>query len=436
MALYLGSSLYRIHGTNDAKSIGRAASSGCFRMHNGHIVDLSDRVDIGVTVQVVNRLPPELDKLVADQVRPPKEAATPKKRASNSRSNPASGPRFYYFRVHYAKSAGLSTISLHSPFTSQSEAKAFDDYGSRSSLASQACEEGQRELECSMAPFTQRSFKAAGVRSLCWRGDELVDWVGGGRAFALSGIERESSVHYAYRFDAATASPDGRFVAIYERLGTKGLLLHDGKLLRELDRSHYFADAYEYPVALFHEPGGRLLLAHCPRRYNCIELDEVVTGDSLTASAERSPSDFFHSRLAASPSGKRLLSAGWVWHPLGVVEHFDIARALEDPHHLDCGDPLPHSAGGCLAEVSSACWLGDDHVAVASSGESDDRPNSHEDGQPGLRPRGLAVYDLANHTCIRAFRLDEPPGTILTIGTRHVLPSTVIRSLLTSQPAK
>jgi hypothetical protein len=272
-----------------------------------------------------------------------------------------------------------------------------------------------------MAPFTQRSFKAAGVRSLCWRGDELVDWVGGGRAFALSGIERESSVHYAYRFDAATASPDGRFVAIYERLGTKGLLLHDGKLLRELDRSHYFADAYEYPVALFDEPGGRLLLAHCPRRYNCIELDEVVTGDSLTASAERSPSDFFHSRLAASPSGKRLLSAGWVWHPLGVVEHFDIARALEDPHHLDCGDPLPHSAGGCLAEVSSACWLGDDHVAVASSGESDDRPNSHEDGQPGLRPRGLAVYDLANRTCIRAFRLDEPPGTILAIGTRHVL---------------
>src|SRR5262245_1875180 len=87
MALYLGSSLYRIHGTNDAKSIGRAASSGCFRMLNGHIVDLSNRVDIGVSVQVLRALPPDLDKLVADQVRPPKEAATPKKRASNGRSN-------------------------------------------------------------------------------------------------------------------------------------------------------------------------------------------------------------------------------------------------------------------------------------------------------------------------------------------------------------
>jgi lipoprotein-anchoring transpeptidase ErfK/SrfK len=73
MALYLGSSLYRIHGTNDAKSIGRAASSGCFRMLNGHIVDLAARAEIGTAVTVVPRLPPELAKMVADQVTPPEE---------------------------------------------------------------------------------------------------------------------------------------------------------------------------------------------------------------------------------------------------------------------------------------------------------------------------------------------------------------------------
>ena len=76
MALYLGNSLYRIHGTNDATSIGRAASSGCFRMLNGHVVDLAARVDVGTTVQVVHRLPPELEKVVADQVAPP-EAPKP-----------------------------------------------------------------------------------------------------------------------------------------------------------------------------------------------------------------------------------------------------------------------------------------------------------------------------------------------------------------------
>ncbi len=67
MALYLGNSLYRIHGTNDAKSIGQAASSGCFRMLNAHIVDLASRVDIGTEVAVVHRLPPELERVVAQQ---------------------------------------------------------------------------------------------------------------------------------------------------------------------------------------------------------------------------------------------------------------------------------------------------------------------------------------------------------------------------------
>ena len=79
MALYLGSSLYRIHGTNDATSIGRAASSGCFRMLNGHVVDLAARVDVGTGVQVVHRLPPELEKVVADQVAPPSPAPGPRK---------------------------------------------------------------------------------------------------------------------------------------------------------------------------------------------------------------------------------------------------------------------------------------------------------------------------------------------------------------------
>jgi lipoprotein-anchoring transpeptidase ErfK/SrfK len=74
MALYLGNSLYRIHGTNDAKSIGRAASSGCFRMLNEHVVDLAGRVEIGTTVTVVNRLPVELERVVIAQVAPPKPA--------------------------------------------------------------------------------------------------------------------------------------------------------------------------------------------------------------------------------------------------------------------------------------------------------------------------------------------------------------------------
>lgn len=52
-AIYLGNSLYRIHGTNDAKSIGRAASSGCFRMMNKHVLHLATLVEIGTPVHVI-----------------------------------------------------------------------------------------------------------------------------------------------------------------------------------------------------------------------------------------------------------------------------------------------------------------------------------------------------------------------------------------------
>jgi lipoprotein-anchoring transpeptidase ErfK/SrfK len=56
-AIYLGNTLYRIHGTNDAGSIGEAASSGCFRMHNAEVVHLASLVNASTTVHVLKRLP-------------------------------------------------------------------------------------------------------------------------------------------------------------------------------------------------------------------------------------------------------------------------------------------------------------------------------------------------------------------------------------------
>ena len=51
-ALYLGSTLYRIHGSNEPETIGQAVSSGCFRMSNEDVVDLYNRVPVGATVIV------------------------------------------------------------------------------------------------------------------------------------------------------------------------------------------------------------------------------------------------------------------------------------------------------------------------------------------------------------------------------------------------
>ena len=52
-AMYLGSSLYRIHGTNDPSTIGKFVSSGCIRLTNEDVADLFSRVDVGTRVVVL-----------------------------------------------------------------------------------------------------------------------------------------------------------------------------------------------------------------------------------------------------------------------------------------------------------------------------------------------------------------------------------------------
>ncbi len=52
-AMYLGSTLYRIHGTNEPHTIGQAVSSGCIRMTNEDVTDLYNRVRVGMRVIVI-----------------------------------------------------------------------------------------------------------------------------------------------------------------------------------------------------------------------------------------------------------------------------------------------------------------------------------------------------------------------------------------------
>jgi len=52
-AMYLGSTLYRIHGSNEPWTIGTAVSSGCIRMRNEDVIDLYERVKVGTKVVVI-----------------------------------------------------------------------------------------------------------------------------------------------------------------------------------------------------------------------------------------------------------------------------------------------------------------------------------------------------------------------------------------------
>ena len=51
-ALYIGSTLYRVHGTSEPRSIGLAVSSGCIRLTNEDVADLYDRVQVGARIVV------------------------------------------------------------------------------------------------------------------------------------------------------------------------------------------------------------------------------------------------------------------------------------------------------------------------------------------------------------------------------------------------
>ena len=70
------------------------------------------------------------------------------------------------------------------------------------------------------------------VSSLCWDGDDLVDWIAGGTRYRLDGSSSPQAATWAHPFDRAVATADGRFQVICEAHGTKGLVLERGVTLR------------------------------------------------------------------------------------------------------------------------------------------------------------------------------------------------------------
>jgi hypothetical protein len=248
--------------------------------------------------------------------------------------------------------------------------------------------------------MTRKTLNIA-AKSLGWLGDTLVDWVRGGRVYLLDGTIRESGVRYAYRFDSAKVSPTGEYAVLYEKLGTKGLLLKKGSVLREINRSFYQANVYEYPVEFFVRDGNTYLV-HAPLEYCRLDFEEVETGKLVTDIPNRKPIDVFHSRLEVSPNAVYLMSRGWVWHPLDVITLFDINACFEDPHKLDANDLTPNFG----AEISSASFI-DDRTAIvgAAAGSLE-----FESGD-AVPPKHIARWNLSAKTLLPAQRIEDTFGS-------------------------
>ncbi|MFC8718844.1 hypothetical protein [Kitasatospora sp. NPDC057198] len=247
-----------------------------------------------------------------------------------------------------------------------------------------------------------------GVQSLLWCGDDLVDLVGGGRRWAPDGAGQPSLTTWGgFPFDRAALSPSGRYAAIWTERGTKGLLVEIGelRLLREINRSYYCADAYDYPLGLGRLPDGREVLVHCPEEYNELQVEDLVTGERLTT-GPREPDDVFHSRPEISPDGRHLLTSGWVWAPFGVAGVHDLTAALADPTVLDTASLFAPRVG-LDEEATAACWLDAERIAVADSAQE------HPPGSPQL-----GVWSVPERRWLHRSPLERPTGTLLARGNQ------------------
>lgn len=257
--------------------------------------------------------------------------------------------------------------------------------------------------------------KADKVTSLSWQNDSLIDWVSGGKCYHLNGEIDRPFVRYSYPFDSVVVSPSGLYKVLFAKNQTKGIILKGSKIVREINRSFYHANAYDFPVVLTMIDDGQEVLLHCPNEYCQLEIEEIETGKVLTDIVSRNPDDIFHSRLAVSPKRKWLLSAGWQWHPLDVIGLYDLENAITNPAKLD--SPAKHPPG--MWELSSAAFLDDNHVFVSSSDEFIGDEGNAEDEQPGSHK--IALWSVNTGQYLRVISCGKPAGELMPISDRYVV---------------
>ncbi|MEM9347252.1 MAG: hypothetical protein AAGB26_11615 [Planctomycetota bacterium] len=271
-------------------------------------------------------------------------------------------------------------------------------------------------------------------KSLVWRDQELVDWVGGQVIYHLDGNVEPRRINYAYRFDNAIASASGRWALLFETLGTKGILLDQGNIVREINRSFYHASAYAFPGAFFVRPDGGEALLHCPKEYCQLDIEDLETGQCISELSERAPKDVFHGRLAISPGSSFVMSAGWVWHPADVVAVSNLRDCLNNPTKLD---EIGWNNGFCDLDYDLwASFLDDNRYAVfaldqriADAKESNDpklkelryaKTEEEEDEYPDA-PMKVMIFDCETGQQLSSVVTEAIVGDMMPVGADYVL---------------
>ena len=240
-------------------------------------------------------------------------------------------------------------------------------------------------------------------------GNTIVDWGAAGTQYFIDGrVKQLHKEHHTLNFDGSINSADGKYAFIYQKLGTKGLLLKEGELLREINRSYYCADVYEYPAA-FVTVNDITYLIHCPMKYCQLDFENAETGEIVTNIPGRDAEDVFYSRLEISGNNKFLMSKGWCWHPVDVVHVFNINECLRNPSMLDRSVLSPDTD----TEICTACFIDDTRILIGSSNEVF---NAEADiSLNNLPPKHIAIWDLETNLISKPIKVNGEFGNLFAI---------------------
>jgi hypothetical protein len=178
-------------------------------------------------------------------------------------------------------------------------------------------------------------------------------------------------------------SPAGDFIAVVNDYGKRGAVYRVGSSdpTMTLDGGDYHPETVPFSF-IFVEHRGRCLALH-RTAWNRLDASDSATGELLT---DRSPTsyrrgedmpahylDYFHGRLVVSPDGRRIVDDGWVWHPSGIPEVWDIEAWLDNNVWESEDGPTKLSlAARAYYWDHALCWLDSKHVALGGIGEDDD----------------------------------------------------------------
>lgn len=259
--------------------------------------------------------------------------------------------------------------------------------------------------------MTRQTIKTNWLQTIDWVDGNIVDWVSAGQQYSLDGQQKQlAKYNYAFSFDGSITSQDGQYAFIYERLGTKGILLKNGEIIREINRTYYQAEVYEFPAA-FITFDSKTYLAHCPISYCQLDFENVETGEIVTNFQSRKPSDIFHSRLSISPDNKYLMVCGWAWHPVDTVELFDIAECFKNPLLLDKSSLSPDFG----TQINSASFIDNERILIAAS---DEEPFDDET-PPALPQKHIAIWDFTKNKISKPVKVDGEFGNLFAISDKQ-----------------